>query len=119
RYVPAPKDRDNSLGNVAHAKVFVTGREIGLAQQLRIMRGAPENLSSIVDIKHVACLIAAAENFDLFVLPREMNEIVDEPKFGIALAVWPVEIREAQDHGLQVMHRVVDPVILFGDTFVR
>ena len=48
-----------------------------------------------------------------------MDEIVDKSKFGIALAVWPVEIREAQDHGLQVMKRVVDPVILFGDTFVR
>ena len=47
-----------------------------------------------------------------------VDEIIDETKLRKALTVRAVQVRKAQRDRLQIVHTVVDAIVLFGRAFV-
>src|SRR6266487_4552808 len=85
----ALKHIDDCPRDILDRQVLVAGGEICFAYQPIILCGAPQNLGRVVNIHYISRLVAAAEKSYLFVVVRQVNKIIYETKFRIALAVWP------------------------------
>src|SRR5262249_147561 len=90
-----------------------------LPDQSLVLRGTVEDLDGILRIEHITCLGSGTEDSNLLPGRRQVNEIIYKSEFRVPFAERAEQVGKSEDHSLNGMESMEDPVVLLRDTLIR